>query len=225
MTTYTSRNEVPLNEKWNLEDLYSNQSNWDKDYQAIEEMGEKLEAFDNKIQNGKDLYAFLTLKEELSFTFNKLFAFAMLKVDEDTRVTQSQSLLDRAKQLSVKVSAATSFFMPYLLGLEEDTLKNYIQEEKGLDYFAEDLWESFRYKPHVLSKEQEQVVSKLGEALSAPSNTFGMINNADIKFGEVTSDDGKRVELTRGMYAKLIEDENRAKRKEAYKAYYQPYFN
>ena len=32
-----------------------------------------------------------------------------------------------------------------------------------------------------------------------------------------------KVELTRGMYSKLIEDEDREKRKEAYKAYYQPY--
>ena len=34
---------------------------------------------------------------------------------------------------------------------------------------------------------------------------------------------GNNVELTRGMYSKLIEDEDREKRKEAYKAYYQPY--
>src|SRR5690606_6690259 len=147
----------------------------------------------------------------------------MLKVDEDTRETSSQSYLDRAKQLSVKVSSANSFFMPFLLSLDEDTLKKYIAEEEGLAYFEKDLWESFRYKKHVLSKEKEEVLSQLGEALSAPSNTYGMINNADIKFGEVTTDRGEKVELTRGMYAKLIEDEDREKRREAYKAYYEPY--
>ena len=87
----------------------------------------------------------------------------------------------------------------------------------------EDLLESFRYKTHVLSKEQEELISQLGEALSVPSQTYGMINNADIKFGEVTDDEDNKVELTRGMYSKLIEDEDREKRKEAYKAYYQPY--
>ncbi len=66
-------------------------------------------------------------------------------------------------------------------------------------------------------------MSQFGEALSAPANTYGMINNADIKFGEVTNERGEKVELTRGMYSKLIEDEDREKRKEAYKAYYQPY--
>lgn len=222
-TTYKSREEVPDYEKWDLSDLYSNIDEWDKDYQSISQKAEELKNFDGKINDGPSLYSFLKQKEDLSFTFNKLYAYAMLKVDEDTRQTSSQSLLDQAKQLSVKVGSSTSFFMPFLLSLQEDTLKEYISSEQKLDYFEQDLWEAFRYKKHVLSKEQEEIVSKFGEALSAPSNTFGMLNNADIKFGEVTTDNGEKVELTRGMYTKLIEDEDRSKRKEAYKAYYQPY--
>jgi oligoendopeptidase F len=223
MTTFNNRNEVPINEKWNLTDLYSNLSNWEEDYQKIEQMAKILNDFDGEINDGESLYQFLKQKEELSFLLNKLFAFSMLKVDEDTRETNAQSFLDRAKQLSVRVSSSTSFFMPYLLGLKEETLKEYIAEEERLQYFEEDLLESFRYKKHVLSKEQEEVLSQLGEALSAPSNTYGMINNADIKFGDITGENGKKVELSRGMYAKLIEDEDREKRREAYKAYYQPY--
>ncbi|WP_226527480.1 oligoendopeptidase F [Metabacillus niabensis] len=222
-TTYKSRKEVPDHEKWDLSDLYPNIQDWERDLETVSIKAEELKNFDGNIYDGASLYSFLKQKEELSFTFNKLYAYAMLKVDEDTRQTSSQSLLDQAKQLSVKVGAATSFFMPFLLSLKEDILKEYITSEEKLHYFEEDLWEAFRYKKHVLSKEQEEIVSKLGEALSAPSNTFGMLNNADIKFGDITNDDGEPIELTRGMYAKLIEDEDRNKRKEAYKAYYQPY--
>jgi oligoendopeptidase F len=223
MTTYTTRNDVPDNEKWNLEDIYSDITKWENDLQLVEKMAEKLKQFDGAIQDGKSLYQYLKQREELSYTFNHVYAYSMLRVDEDTREASSQSLLDRAKGLSVKVSASTSFFMPFLLGLDKETLSRYIAEEEGLKYFEEDLYESFRYKPHVLSKDQEEVLSQLGEALSAPSTTFGMINNADIKFGDVTNDAGEKVQLTRGMYSKLIEDEDRDKRREAYKAYYQPY--
>jgi oligoendopeptidase F len=223
MKTYTSREEVPINEKWNLSDIYSDLSNWEEDYQLIGKSAEKLKTFDGKIVDGNSLLQYLKQREELSFLFNKVYAYAMLKVDEDTRDTKAQVFLDRAKQLSVKVSSSTSFFMPYLLNLDEETLTGYISEEKELEYFKEDLLDSFRYKTHVLSKEQEEVLSQLGEALSAPGNTFGMINNADIKFGDVTGDNGESVELTRGMYSKLIEDDDREKRREAYKAYYKPY--
>src|SRR3954453_18306999 len=223
MKVYTSRGEVPANEKWNLEDIYSDLTKWENDLQVVEEMAAKLKGFDGAIQDGKSLYEYLKQREELSYKFNHVYAYSMLRVDEDTRDANSQSLLERAKGLSVKVSAATSFFMPFLLGLDKDTLTSYILEEEGLKYFEEDLFESFRYKDHVLTKDQEEVLSQLGEALSAPSTTFGMINNADIKFGEITNDSNEKVQLTRGMYSKLIEDEDREKRREAYKAYYKPY--
>jgi oligoendopeptidase F len=223
MTTYTSRSSVPTHEKWNLEDIYSDLNKWEADFQEIEKMTSRLKEFDGTIENGHRLYQFLKQQEVLSYLFNHVYAYSMLKVDEDTRNTSAQILLDRAKGLSVKVSAATSFFMPYLLSLDEATLKEYIASEEGLKYFEEELFDSFRYKDHVLSKEQEEILSQLGEALSVPGSTFGMINNADIKFGEVTGENGEKLELTRGMYSKLIEDENRDKRREAYKAYYQPY--
>lgn len=223
MKTYSSRTEVPIEETWNLADLYPDMDKWEADFAKIESMIPKLKQFDGSISNGQSLYQYLKLSEQLSYTFNHLYAYSMLKVDEDTRNSESQSLLERIKGLSVKVSGASSFFMPFLLSLDEATLNDYIAEEKGLEYFAEDLLDSFRYKPHVLSKDQEAVISQLGEALSAPATTFGMYNNADIKFGEVTSESGGKIELTRGMYAKLIEDDDRNKRKEAYKAYYQPY--
>ncbi|MCM3690496.1 oligoendopeptidase F [Neobacillus niacini] len=223
MSVYTSRNDVPVNEKWSLEDIYSDLTKWENDLRLVEKMAEQLKQFDGTIKDGKSLYQYLKQREELSYTFNHVYAYAMLRVDEDTRESSSQSLLDRAKGLSVKVSSSTSFFMPYLLGLDKETLSNFIAEEEGLKYFEEDLYESFRYKTHVLSKEQEEVLSQLGEALSAPSTTFGMINNADIKFGEVTNTNGEKLPLTRGMYSKLIEDEDRERRREAYKAYYKPY--
>lgn len=223
MTVYTSRAEVPANEKWNLDDIYSDINKWEEELQRIEKISVQLKEFDGSIRDGKSLYQFLKQKEELSYVFNHVYAYAMLKVDEDTRNTQAQALLERAKGLSVKVSGATAFFMPFLLSLDEKTLKAFIDEEDGLKYFEEDLYESFRYKAHVLSKEKEEVLSQLGEALSAPSTTFGMINNADIKFGDVTGENGEKIELTRGMYSKILEGENREKRKEAYKSYYQPY--
>lgn len=223
MKIYRSRSEVPEQEKWNLEDLYHDISSWKNDLRKVEELAYELKKFDGRICDGKSLYQYLKKKEELSYKFNHVYAYAMLKLDEDTRDSSSQSLLEQAKNLSVKISSVNAFFLPYLLSLDEETLKGFIGEEKGLEYFEEDLFDSFRYKAHVLNKDQEELLSKLGEALSSPSSTFGMINNADIKFGEVTGDSGEKIELTRGMYSKLIEDEERERRKEAYKAYYKPY--
>ncbi|PLT35691.1 oligoendopeptidase F [Bacillus sp. V5-8f] len=223
MKTYNSREEVPEQERWNLADIYENKSAWEQDYSRIGKMAEELKSFDGRLINAMTLYSYLSKSEELSFLYRKVYAYAMLQVDCNTREAEHQALLDRASQLGQKISAANSFFMPFLLSLEEETLKRYIAEVEGLKYFEEDLLDSFRYKPHVLGKDQEEILSQMGETLSSPQKTFGMLNNADIKFGEVTDEHGNKVELTRGMYSKLIEHEDREKRREAYKAYYKPY--
>lgn len=223
MTTYKSRKEVPEQEQWNLQDIYTDEAAWQKDYEKAEVQIKKLGAYNGIIADAKSLLAYLTLSEEIERVFTKLSGYSMLSLDIDTREGHAQKLVDKTRQLGQKWSSATSFFMPYLLSLESGELKQYIASEAGLKYFEKDLFESFSYKKHVLSKEQEEIMAQMGEAISAPSRIFGMINNADIKFGKITNDKGEKVELTRGMYAKLIEDENREKRKEAYKAYYQPY--
>ncbi|WP_110927934.1 oligoendopeptidase F [Bacillus massiliglaciei] len=223
MQTYKSRDEVKEEEKWNLKDIYNSIEEWEQDFKKIEEMTGRLKKYEDRIHSAESLYAYLTLSEETGYIYNKLYVYTMLQSDLDTRVAESQALQDRAGQLGRKISNATSFFMPFLLSLEEKTLKNYIEEVEGLKYFEEDLFDSYRFKKHVLSKEQEAVLAQIGEAFSSPQKTFGMINNADIKFGEITGEDGEKVELTRGLYAKLMEDSDRKKRKEAYEAYYMPY--
>ncbi|MCE7792971.1 oligoendopeptidase F [Salipaludibacillus sp. CUR1] len=223
MNTYDSRNDVPEAEKWNLADIYTSVEKWEADYRKIEELTEELRSYDGKIENGNDLYQFLHKEEVVELLFKNVYVFARLSGDIDTRDTQAQSLLEKADQLGVKVNSATSFFTPFLLSLEKSILERFIDEEPRLDYFKKDLLDAYRYKDHVLSKENEELLSRLGESLSSPSRTFGMINNADMTFGEVTDDEGKKVRLTRGMYSKLIEDEDRAKREEAYRAYYKPY--
>lgn len=223
MTTYKSRLDVQEEEKWDLTDIYETIEHWEQDYQKIESLTNDLVTYDGNITDGTSLLAYLTVSEEISSLFNLVYAYARLQLDLDTRETEAQSLVDRASQLHVKINAARSFFSPFLLSIKEEVLRSYIEKNEGLKYFEKDLFEFYRFKKHVLNKDKEEILSQMGEALSAPQNTYGMLNNADIKFGEVTADNGEKVELTRGMFSKLIKHENREKRKEAYKAYYQPY--
>ncbi|WP_042348446.1 oligoendopeptidase F [Bacillus massiliigorillae] len=223
MQTYKNRSEVPTYEKWDLTHIFTSVAEWEKSYQAIEKLIEELKQYNENINDGAALLTFLKKQEELSNIFTLVYAYAKLGNDLDTRDHDTQVLLKKAESLSYKLREATAFFLPFLLSMDEAVLKTYIEENEGLRYFEKDLFETFRYKQYVLNKEKEELLSLMGEAYSVPSNVYKMINNADIQFGDVTNDRGEKVELTRGMYHKLLKDPNRDKRKEAYKAYYKPY--
>ncbi|TVY11734.1 oligoendopeptidase F [Paenibacillus cremeus] len=223
MSEQVQRTDVPVHEQWDLTHIYEDGAQWEADYNRALDLIQVVAAFEDQIHTAGQLLAFLTKDEELSFLYEKLFVSTSLKLDEDTRVTESQARVDKAKSLGVKIKSATSFFRPFLLSMEKETLDAYIAQEAGLDYFKKDLYEEFKYKAHVLSKEKEEVLAQLGEVIGVPKTVFGMINNADIQFGEVTGENGEKVTLTRGMYSRILESHNRERRAEAFKAYYKPY--
>ncbi len=61
------------------------------------------------------------------------------------------------------------------------------------------------YKGHMfLSAEQEALLAEADEVMDASSNTFGMLNNADIKFPSIKDENGEEVEVTHGRYTRFL---------------------
>ena len=58
--------------------------------------------------------------------------------------------------------------------------------------------------------------------MSSSSNTFGMLNNADLKFPSIKGEDGEEIEITHG-YIQFLESEDPRVRKDAFKAVYETY--
>ncbi|MFS0782096.1 oligoendopeptidase F [Bacillus sp. 1P06AnD] len=223
MIHYKSRNDVAEAEKWNLNDIYPTKEAWLEGVEKVKQLTKELKEFNGRIHNASDLYEYLNKDEEVSKTFTLVSAYARLSNDLDTRDPESQGLLNQAESLSFALSEAVSFFFPFLLSLDEEKLKQYLVDEPKLRYFEQDLMEMYRYKTHVLSSEQEEIMSQMGQAMSAPNHIYRMINNADIKFGDITNSEGKKEELTRGKYSLILRNGNREQRKEAYIAHYEPY--
>lgn len=63
MKTFKDRNDVPLNEKWNLEDIYTGLEKWEDDYKHIDQLADKLKTFDGQIHDGNSLYQYLEKKK------------------------------------------------------------------------------------------------------------------------------------------------------------------
>ena len=146
-----------------------------------------------------------------------------MKLDEDNREAKQQSMHDKVNAVIAKVSAAMSFFTPELLSAPEELLRQYMDSEASLEQYRFVIEDLLREKKHVLSGEEENLLAQMSEVTDATNTIFTMLNNADIKFGFITDEDGEETEVTHGSYISLMESHNRQVRKSAYTHVYEAY--
>ena len=79
--------------------------------------------------------------------------------------------------------------------------------------------EIVRYRPHTLSKAEENLLALGSEVFGVSSKTFSQLNNADLKFGTVHVD-GEEKSLTHGTFSLLLKNPNREVRKQTFEQYY-----
>ena len=77
----------------------------------------------------------------------------------------------------------------------------------------------------MLSDKEEALLSKASEVFQGANKTFNLLNNADIKFDEITTEDGEKVELTNGNYSVYIESKTKMFVRKHSETLYKPYIN
>ncbi|GAA3329588.1 hypothetical protein GCM10020331_078260 [Ectobacillus funiculus] len=70
--------------------------------------------------------------------------------------------------------------------------------------YSHSLDEINRQRSHVLSESEEALLAQASEVLGSSSNTFGMLNNADLKFPSIQDENGEEVEITHGRYIQFF---------------------
>lgn len=218
-----TRAEQRTQDCWAMEDLYENDQLWEKDYRRLQEELEQFAAYRGTVtETGRQLFEILKKMDELNCRFEKIYVYANQRYHEDTGNSHYQGFSARASRLSMEVEQAFSFVEPELMELTEEKLMQYEKEQKGLSVYHRKVMESLRMKPHVLSKEMEELLAQTGEMGGAPENIFSMFQNADLKFGTVLVD-GKETEITQGNFVWLLEQKNRSVRRQVFELVYEKY--
>ncbi|QAT42630.1 oligoendopeptidase F [Aminipila luticellarii] len=219
-----TRDQIDQKYKWNIESMYPNEADWDKDYNAVMQMSDEYVKYSGRLGESAELLleAFQE-KDKIWQVAEKVYVYARMKLDEDNRVTKYQAFSDKCHTLLAKASASMSFFTPELLEIPEEKLLGFIKEEPGLKLYEYLILDILREKAHVLSKAEENILAQMSEVTSATKDIFSMLNNADIKFGTIIDEDGDVVEITHGKYINFMESYDRRIRKDAFERMYEAY--
>ena len=215
------RQEVQAKYKWKVEDIFPSDEAWEKSYAEAEKQID-FSAFEGKLDKKESVVRFFAQEEETAKKLERLHLYAHMRHDEDSRISKYTAMQSKALSLYVRFSSATSFAEPEFTALPEETLRAYAQDAdlKDHDYFFRQL---IKGKAHVLSAKEEKLIAAGGEMYSQFQNIFSMIDNADIRLGEVEDADGKQIPLTHGMYGVILHGSDRDLRKRAFERYYRAY--
>ncbi|MDF2821924.1 MAG: yjbG [Clostridiales bacterium] len=218
------RNEIDKQYKWAIEDLYSNNEEWQKEYDLVKTLAEDLKKYKGKLGESSDtLIEFLELNDEASKLTERVYVYANQRYHEDTSEPTYQNLSDLAGSLMVSVDSATSFATPEIIEIPDEKLAKFLKENEKLQVYKTYLNNIIRKKAHILSAEIEELLADAGDMADSASNIFSMFNNADIKFPEIEDEDGNTVQITHGKYISLVESSNRKVREAAFKGLYSTY--
>jgi oligoendopeptidase F len=230
MSEQKTVNKLPRREEldkaymWKLEDIFASDQEWEKEFEQVKGLLPKLVDFKGKLgESSQQLLEMLQYQDEVSLRLGKLYTYAHMRYDQDTTNSFYQALNDRATNLYTELSSSTAYIVPEILAVPEEKLQAFLTENKDLALYAHYLEEINRQRPHVLSENEEAILAQASDALRTASNTFGMLNNADLKFPEITDENGEEVEVTHGRYIRFLESEDRRVRHDAFKAVYDTY--
>ncbi|MGY0692694.1 oligoendopeptidase F [Virgibacillus sp. FSP13] len=218
------RSEIPEERKWKLEDIFATDDVWEEELQRLKNDIPKVEEYKGKLsESAQNLYDLLKLQDDLSMRLGKLFTYAHMRYDEDTTNSFYQEINAKAENVLTIASSSMSFIVPEILAMDEATLKGFLEEKKELQEYQHTLDEITRQRPHILSQQEEALLAEASEPMDSASQTFGMLNNADLTFPSITNEKGEEVDLTHGRFIGFLESKDRRVREEAFKKMYETY--
>ena len=220
-----NRNEIPEALTWDLTTIFSTDQKWETELEKVKKELSLVETNDkgHLLDSAETLLTITKNMLSISQKVEKLYVYASMKNDQDTREAKYQEYQSKATALYVNFGESYAFYEPEFLKITKETYEKWLetlQELKNYDHMFERL---FAKKEHILSQKEEKILAAAGEIFESPSETFEIFDNADVKFPFVKNELGEKIQLTHGNYSSLMESKNREVRKAAYEALYSNY--
>ena len=214
------RQDVPAARKWRLEDIFETETAWEALYAEVE--GElDFSSYEGKLTDAATVLECLTAMNRVVEKLQRLEVYAYMRHDEDTRASEPIALLSRVSTLEMTLAANTAFITPELTALPAEVLESYAADPR-LAEFDYTLRSLIKEKPHILSREMEELLAQGSRVFEGYHDVFTALDNADFPYPTVRVD-GENVTVTHGTYGVLLRHPDRRVRRRVFGAYYKAY--
>jgi oligoendopeptidase F len=206
---------------WNLADIYRDRDAWRAEKARVQAAVPRVRAFAGHLGDSPQVLAdALELRFQLDKELARLYVYASMLSDQDTRESEPQGMQQEMQQLCADFGADASYMQPEILGIGGQTIERFLAEEPRLLPFAVPLRDIIRRADHTLSHVEEKLLADAQPLAGSASNIYGIIANADFSYPTITLSDGRPVKIDQAGYAGVRTLPNRGDREAGMSAFF-----
>ncbi len=215
------RNKIPDKYKWNLADIYPDVAAWRSAKAKMEARLPKLRDFQGRLGSSPQVLAdALDFSYGLDKEISRLFVYASMLADQDTRESAAQGMQQEMQQLAAAFGSQASYMEPEIIRMGGATIEKFIAAEPRLKAYAFYLRDVVRRAPHTLTDSEEKILAGAAPMAGSASNIYGILSNADFPYPSVTLSDGRTAKVDQAGYGELRTLPNRPDREKVMSTFF-----
>jgi oligoendopeptidase F len=215
------RAKIPAEHKWDLADLYPSDQTWRSKKEKLASELPRLREYPGTLSSSASRLAdLLELQSRFEKELTRLYLYANLSSDEDTRVSAYQAMEQEMIQLASTLGTEAAFIEPEILKMESADLERFLLEEPRLQVYRFYLEDLARRRAHTLSNAEEKLLAGAAVMASGPSSLYGIFADADFPYPSITLSDGKTVKLDKAAFSLHRASPHREDRQKVMEAFF-----
>ncbi|MCK5147278.1 oligoendopeptidase F [bacterium] len=221
-TQTIDRDTISMQHQWNLSDIFKSDKAWEAAKTDLVSRLNHVLTYKGRLASSA-LILFECLEEQsvLGLDFSKLYSYASMRSDMDTRVALYQGMKQEMSQIGTDYAAKASFIEPELVAMDIALIEKFISEETRLNVYKHYLFDLQRRKAHMLSEAEERILANAGMVTQGPYNIYSIFSNAELPYPDATLSDGKRVKLDQAGFGRFRAVASREDRKIVFKTFWE----
>jgi oligoendopeptidase F len=221
--TLPARKAVPAGDTWDLASLCRSDTEWEEALAVWEARISQFAPYAGTLGTSAERLA-ECLAHDLAFDRegDRLGTYAQLRASEDLASADAQRMVGRFQHVSTRAGEAASFIRPEIMAIPPATLADWMSLPVLAPYRLL-LERIVRTRPHTLSEREEKLLAMQGTFAGTAGKVFRQLTDADLKFGDVTTGKGERVELSNATFTTLLHDTAPDVRRTVFHQFYAEY--
>jgi oligoendopeptidase F len=215
------RSRLPEKYKWDLSAIYKSDAEWSKARETVKSALPTLDRHRQLMRTSASALAdCLDLITSTSMEYARLYCYASMKSDEDTRDAIHLGMEQEISQLGADFSARVAFLQPEILALGEDVISEWMKKEPRLKIYRHSLDDILRRQEHTGTEEEEKILANASLVSDGAQNIYSVFTNADFPYAHVTMGDGESIKLDQAAFSLQRARTNREDRRRVFESYF-----